>query len=478
MKTHTLKISTLSVLCALCTGLTTNAIAAGTVRSLGGAGTYNGTSAASTATRTAPARAGSLRITPSAARLTTSSETTAGVADNASATTGSTSTRAASSGQRLSIGKYLGSVVTTPVATTTANAAASASYSSLEERVDDQEDEIVKILNLLGEQPSTDTSTETIYERVVELEGRPVVSDGDIIKVDEHNNVYIDVEEIKDQLVAMGVAAPDVMVSYNPTSHLLYWTDADHDSPQSILDVDDLVTATTFGELQAQVTTIANAVTQLQTDMSSKANASDVYAKSETYSKSEIDSAIATGVSGVDLSTYDAHIADEDIHVTAADKDAWNAKQDALTEGQLAAVDSGITAAKVTQIATNAGNITNLTGRVETAEGKITTAEGNIANLTGRVETTEGKVTTLENTVSTLAGDGETSVAGQIEAALADYTKSAELATVATTGSYGDLTNKPTIPNIPAYTGDDYEVVWGYVNGEGQYIKVVNAEGL
>lgn len=47
-------------------------------------------------------------------------------------------------------------------------------------------------------------------------------------------------------------------------------------------------------------------------------------------------------------------------------------KQDALTQTQLNAVNSGIDSTKVAQITTNASNITNLTGRVGTAETNIT----------------------------------------------------------------------------------------------------------
>ena len=44
---------------------------------------------------------------------------------------------------------------------------------------------------------------------------------------------------------------------------------------------------------------------------------------------------------------YDAHVANADIHVTAEQKAAWSGKQDALTDTQLLAVNSGITATKV-----------------------------------------------------------------------------------------------------------------------------------
>ena len=90
-----LKISTLSIVCVLCTAMAMPSFGAPAVRSLGGAGTYSSaSSAASTGSKSASAakstvRGGSMRV----------GDTT---------TTSSTSTRAAAS-PRLSIGKYLAS---------------------------------------------------------------------------------------------------------------------------------------------------------------------------------------------------------------------------------------------------------------------------------------------------------------------------------------------------------------------------------
>ena len=75
MKKHTLNISTASILCVLCTVAAGNSFAAGSVRTLGGAGTYNGTTAAATRAATA-ARAGSLRISPSTTRSVSASTRT------------------------------------------------------------------------------------------------------------------------------------------------------------------------------------------------------------------------------------------------------------------------------------------------------------------------------------------------------------------------------------------------------------------
>lgn len=95
-----LKISRLSVVCALCATMALPAFSASSVRSFGGAGIYNSASSAEAAKTSgkeadvSPARAGSLRVKNTTSAATTSGSTRAG------------STRA-SSAPRLSIGKYL-----------------------------------------------------------------------------------------------------------------------------------------------------------------------------------------------------------------------------------------------------------------------------------------------------------------------------------------------------------------------------------
>ena len=98
-----LKISTLSIVCVLCTTIAMPSFGASAVRSLGGVGTYSSaSSAASTGTKSAGAstntvRAGSMRVN------NTKSVTGTEKAESASATRSATT-------PRLSIGKYLSSV--------------------------------------------------------------------------------------------------------------------------------------------------------------------------------------------------------------------------------------------------------------------------------------------------------------------------------------------------------------------------------
>ena len=94
--------------------------------------------------------------------------------------------------------------------------------------------------------------------------------------------------------------------------------------------------------LAARVTANENAITTLNgTASTSGSVANSIAAALTDYSKTGADSTYAAA------SDLSAHTGNTDIHVTTADKAAWNAKQGALTTAQLAAANSGITATKV-----------------------------------------------------------------------------------------------------------------------------------
>ena len=127
--------------------------------------------------------------------------------------------------------------------------------------------------------------------------------------------------------------------------------------------------------------------------------------------------AVNSGVTAAKVTGYDAHVSDADVHVTASDKTAWNAKQDGLSQTQLAAVNSGITEAKRT----------GYDNHIADTDVHVTTADKAAWN---------GKQNALTQT--------------QLDniAAVPDKANSADLATVATSGSYTDLINAPTIPTV------------------------------
>jgi len=199
MKKHNLKISTMSVLCVLCAGLTTNAMAAASVRSLGGAGTYDGTSAVATSTRAvAPTRAGSLRISPAGTRLVTtnnsSNNTTSGT------TTGTT--------QRLSIGKYLGGATTVSTGGSSSGGSgagvSAAEVAELQERIDTLEESVGA--------PNAQASNETLSGRIAAIEdqidlievGGVQGSQDGVVEVSNNGEVSINVDKLVEKLEDQG----------------------------------------------------------------------------------------------------------------------------------------------------------------------------------------------------------------------------------------------------------------------------------
>ena len=122
--------------------------------------------------------------------------------------------------------------------------------------------------------------------------------------------------------------------------------------------------------------------------------------------------------------TIDNHIADNTRHITSNERNTWNAKQNALSSTQLEAVNSGITAAKVSQYdnynttKANQSDLTNLTTRVSNNEtnisnlnnskaDKATTLSGyNISDAYTKTETdsklnTKLNITDAESTYAT-----------------------------------------------------------------------------
>lgn len=69
-------------------------------------------------------------------------------------------------------------------------------------------------------------------------------------------------------------------------------------------------------------------------------------AKQNALSETQL-AAVDSGVNATKVSGYDAHVADATKHITDTERETWNAKQNALTNTQLNAVNSGITKAKV-----------------------------------------------------------------------------------------------------------------------------------
>lgn len=116
--------------------------------------------------------------------------------------------------------------------------------------------------------------------------------------------------------------------------------------------------------------------------------------------------AIDSGIDSAKVAIYDAHVANGDIHVTAAEKTTWNAKQDAISD--LSTIRSGAAA-----------------GATAVQPSEMNTA-----------------LAAKQDTISDLSTIRSGAAAG------ATAVQPGDLSAVATSGAYSDLTGTPTIPTV------------------------------
>ena len=474
---HTLRISTISVLCVLCT-VVTNAWAAGSVRALGGSGTYNGTAAATTATagRTGTAtRAGSLRVSPSTTRTVS-----AGTRTNSDGTTTPT--------ERLSVGKYLGSA--TSVSTTNVTNTAAANAADIQ-TINNNITEIIQ-------------SADALADRVDGLEDtkQDKLTAGDYVTIDSDGEVSLDMGALEEYLNTNLDVPNKVKVAYDESTDVLKWSEDGGTTWTTLFSIAE-ITGDYVSEAQldskiealakyATKSEVSTAVTGINETLATKADASSV------YTKAEVDAALAGVASGEQMTELLAgkqpiSTADYTMGTAAGD---WAA----LTTTQQNALNSGVTAATVAAVATNAGDIATLQttvagkqdviGDLETIRSNATAGKGAADALGEGFDSTHtvaaaldtkadansvpsdtsftaatGRITALETTVGDASSGLVHDVAALDEskqdvisdlatirsgaAAGASAVQPTDLADVATTGLYADLTGTPTIPTVP-----------------------------
>lgn len=183
------------------------------------------------------------------------------------------------------------------------------------------------------------------------------------------------------------------------------------------------------------------------------------------YTKSETNAlpAVASGITASKVTGYDTHVANTDVHVTTAEKTVWNGKQNALDTAQTAAVNSGVNATKVTGYDTHVSNTDiHVTAADKTAwNGKqdgLSQTQLNAVNSGVTDTKVTGYDTHVGNSSAHVSSSDRTAWNGKQDAltqtqldniaTIPDKANSADLATVATSGSYTDLINAPTIPTV------------------------------
>lgn len=259
-------------------------------------------------------------------------------------------------------------------------------------------------------QTEFDTKEEVISTALVELEEskQPKLTAGANITIDANNVIS-----------ASGGEQQQADWNQSDTTAVDYIK-----NKPTIPDTSDFVSVTQYNPKELA---IAEALTELNEN---KADKTDIPNLNNYYTKNETDTAIQTAVGQIDLSDYQTK-ADADVKeevISAALNTLSTSKQDVLTAGANITIQNNVISA------TGGGGGTQVQADWDESD---TTDPAYINNKPD----------------------------------LSVYAESADLATVATSGDYDDLSNKPTIPvvptNVSAFTNDS-----NFVEGGGDIVSI------
>lgn len=399
------KVSILSLVCVL--GIVfSDAYAASSVRSLGGAGTYVSASSAANSGSgnnvTSVARSGSVRVSP-----TTSQNTSSGSSESSSGTR-------VINVPRLSIGQYLGGGTSVSGGSSlrpqTPGGGSSSGggdidpglMNSLQRDVDELKRNVSDILEV------NDKLTEALNEKQNAL-----LPDSDgFIDIDQNTNeIYLDIELLKDSISdIVGQEGREIEIGHDGAK--LQWRYVDEPSWNTIISFadlatygnyaikDDLVDFVKSDEMNLAISqAISSAATNFATksDLDLKANASDVYTKAETLNKQEIADAIAEAVTGgeVDLSAYakteyvDTQLG---LKADASEVTGLSDKLDLMESGVQAL---GVTVGEVQDVANTAKSEADKANQAVATKAE----RADLTALEGRVEVNEASIGDLTNKI-------------------------------------------------------------------------------
>lgn len=269
MKTE-LKISSLALICALCTVVATPAMSAAPVRSLGGAGTYtSASSAAASKTSGASTRAGAMRVLPSTTKATSSAKTST----TSAATSGAvTSTRAAMT-PRLSIGKYLPHRVVATAPGGSSSGGSSSGGTTGGEFVDVNDPLWLRVAQLPDKFDDLEAGVGVLEERVDALE--KAAADG-VVTDEEFKTVQDSVAAVESQVAEIENAIADLPADVVGKTELQSEIDA---VKALIPSADDLAASADVVQLKSDVSALQDSVadmekfvTDLETALATKQN--------------------------------------------------------------------------------------------------------------------------------------------------------------------------------------------------------------
>jgi hypothetical protein len=165
-----------------------------------------------------------------------------------------------------------------------------------------------------------------------------------------------------------------------------------------------------------------------------------------------------------------ADLSDDTTHrvVTDAEKSTWSGKQDALVSGTSIKTINN-------ESLLGSGNISISGGSGEEYVIEAITFNGNSVPVSNKTAAITANIPTVPTNVSAFTNDAGYLTQHQDISGKANI---ADLATVATSGSYNDLSNKPTIPTVPtnvsAFTNDAGYITSSSITNKANKITIVN----
>lgn len=377
MKNNITKISVVSLVCAMCAG---GAFGAASVRTLGGAGTYSGTTAAATAatgstsTRSGSdainaVRGGSMRVTSGSGQSGTSTTVKAG----------GTATRAASQ-PRVSMGGYLSGLKSTSTSTSSSGASSS--------------------------RPGTTGGTTTDPSAMADLEARVGVLESDVGNLQDASDNFVRHDDLRGDVAAVVFDTDGVSVLENDAGYI---TDADLGDYVQFTDMDealaDYVTGDEFDETLADYVTSSDLDAKLdEIDGQTGESLSDLQQKVEA-AQAAAEAAQGTADTGV-AAAQAANKAAEDAQASA-DKALKDLEE--LTGGDEGGALGGLafkSAVDTTEITDNAVTSDKLASDIQTTLTNVevlqTLKNGSVYILTADAE---GNLAVSD--VEIIGGDGE-----------------------------------------------------------------------
>lgn len=236
-------------------------------------------------------------------------------------------------------------------------------------------------------------------------------------------------------------------------------------------DISGLATKAELAEVEAEIPSLDGYATQQWVE--NKNYLTEHQSLDNYYTKTQTDTAISTATNDMATETWveqqgyltqhqdisglatkselATHTENSDIHVTLTDKANWNAKADSADIPDVSGyINGAVYDSQTKRINFKHGDtvVAYIDATPFVVDGMVDTVEITGGNLVITWNTDAGKQST-SIPLTDIFNPANYYTKNEVDTALGAKANTADLATVATSGDYDDLTNKPVIPTVP-----------------------------